>query len=152
MPEKVALTTKAAVDALPYSRKGQGQTVHYCTELTGFGVRAGAREKTFVLWRRVNGKPRLIKLGRVGEISLQKARQDAQQLIGEMVGGTDPVARKRDQTAGGMTLRKAWALHQQAMRSKKWIKQDERRLSGQDRLSHVRLARPTPHRHHAGGL
>lgn len=51
MPEKVALTTKAAVDALPYSRKGQGQAIHYCTELTGFGVRAGAREKTFVLWR-----------------------------------------------------------------------------------------------------
>lgn len=71
-----------------------------------------------MLWRRVNGKPRLIKLGRVGEISLQKARQDAQQLIGEMVGGTDPVARKRDQTAGGMTLRQAWALHQQAMKSK----------------------------------
>ncbi len=118
MPEKVALTTKAAVDALPYSKKGQGQVVHYCTELTGFGVRAGAREKTFVLWRRVNGKPRLIKLGRVGEISLHKARQDAQQLIGEMVGGTDPVARKRDQTAGGMTLRQAWALHQQAMKSK----------------------------------
>lgn len=89
MPEKVAFTTKGAVDAIPYSKKGQ--TVYYCTELTGFGVRAGAREKTFVLWRRVNGKPRLIKLGRVGEITLQKARQDAQQLIGEMVGGTDPV-------------------------------------------------------------
>jgi hypothetical protein len=114
MPEKVAFTTKGAVDAIPYSKKGQ--TVYYCTELTGFGVRAGAREKTFVLWRRVNGKPRLIKLGRVGEITLQKARQDAQQLIGEIVGGTDPVARKRDQTAGGMTLRQAWDLYQEALK------------------------------------
>jgi len=114
MPEKVALTTKGAVDAIPYSTAGQA--IHYCTELKGFGVRAGSREKTFVLWRRVNGKPRLIKLGRVGEISLHKARQDAQQLIGEMVGGTDPVARKRDQTAGGMTLRQAWDLYKEAMR------------------------------------
>ena len=38
-------------------------------------------------------QPTFIRLGRVGEISLQKARQDAQQLIGEMVGGTNPVAR-----------------------------------------------------------
>ena len=43
-------------------------------------------------------------IGRVGEITLQKARQDAEQLIGEMAGGTDPVAHKRDQTAGGLTL------------------------------------------------
>ena len=63
MPEKITLTTKQAVDAIPYATKGQGQAVYYCTDLTGFGVRAGAREKTFILWRRVNGKPRLIKLG-----------------------------------------------------------------------------------------
>jgi len=119
MPEKVALTTKTAVDAIPFAKKGEGQKVHYCTELTGFGVRAGAREKTFVLWRRVNGKPRFIKLGRVGEISLQKARQDAQQLIGEIVGGTDPVARKRDATAGGLTFEQAWQLHQATMTKKK---------------------------------
>jgi Arm DNA-binding domain/Phage integrase family len=116
MPEKIALTTKTAVDAIPHPERGQ--TITYCTELTGFGVRSGAREKTFVLWRRVNGRPRLIKLGRVGEITLQKARQDAQQLIGEMVGGTDPVARKRDETAGGLTLRRAWGLYQQAMKKK----------------------------------
>jgi integrase len=116
MPEKIALVTKAAVDGIPFSQTGQ--EVHYCSDLTGFGVRVGARQKTFVLWRRVDGRPRLIKLGRVGEITLQKARQDAQQLIGEMVGGSDPVQRKRDQTAGGLTLRDAWGLHQQAMKAK----------------------------------
>jgi hypothetical protein len=114
MPQKIALTTKGAVDAIPYS--GAGQAIHYCSELKGFGVRAGARQKTFVLWRRVNGKARLIKLGRVGEITLQKARRDAQQLIGEIVGGTDPVARKRDGTAGGMTLKQAWVLYQEVMK------------------------------------
>lgn len=74
--------------------------------------------KDLRLWRRVDGKPRLIKLGRVGEITLQKARQDAQQLIGEMVGGSDPVKRKRDETGDGITLRQAWELHKEAMKAK----------------------------------
>jgi integrase len=113
---KVTLLTKGAVDDIPFSAKGQ--TIHYCTELRGFGVLAGARNKTFIIERRVNGKTRRVTIGRVGEISLQKARQDAEQLIGEMVGGTDPVARKRDQTGDGITLRQAWVLHQHAMKKK----------------------------------
>lgn len=113
---KATLTTKGAVDAIPFS--DQGQTIHFCTELSGFGVLAGARQKTFILERRVNGKTRRVTIGRVGEITLQKARQDAQQLIGEMVGGSDPVARKRDQTGEGITLRQAWELHKAAMKKK----------------------------------
>jgi integrase len=113
---KVTLLTKGAVDDIPFSAKGQ--TIHYCTDLSGFGVLAGARKKTFIIERRVNGKTRRVTIGRVGEISLQKARQDAEQLIGEMVGGTDPVARKRDQTGDGITLRQAWVLHQHAMKKK----------------------------------
>src|SRR5262245_29389110 len=106
----LALTTNKAVNDIPLSDKGQ--VTWYCTELTGFCVRAGTRTKTFYLWRRVHGRkqPTFIRIGRVGQITLQKARKDAQQLIGDMVGGTNPVARKRDETAGGMTLREAWQL------------------------------------------
>lgn len=100
------LTTKQVIDDLPHPK--QGQTLYWCTDLRGFGVRVGARDKTFIVQRHVSGKDRRITLGRYGEISLQKARQDAEQLNGEMVGGTDPVARKRDETAGGLTLRQAW--------------------------------------------
>jgi hypothetical protein len=115
---KAKLTTKEAVQAIPHPK--QGQPIWWCTELTGFGVRVGARAKTFILERRIKGKvkPVRVTLGRVGRISLHKARQDAQQLIGEMVGGVDPVARKRDQTAGGLTFAQAWKLHQATMRKK----------------------------------
>jgi integrase len=115
---KAKLTTKEAVQAIPHPK--QGQPIWWCTDLTGFGVRVGARAKTFILERRIKGKikPVRVTLGRVGQISLHKARQDAEQLIGEMVGGTDPVARKRDQTGGGITLRQAWVLHQHAMTKK----------------------------------
>jgi integrase len=115
---KATLTTKGAVDDIPFQK--QGQTIYWDTDLTGFGVRVGAREKTFILERRVKGNPKPVRitLGRVGQITVQKARQDAEQLIGEIVGGTDPVARKRDQTGGGITLRQAWVLHQHAMKAK----------------------------------
>jgi integrase len=115
---KATLTTKTAVDAIPFLQ--QGQTIYWDTALTGFGVRVGAREKTFILERRVKGNPKPVRvtLGRVGQITVQKARQDAEQLIGEIVGGTDPVARKRDQTGDGITLRQAWVLHQHAMKKK----------------------------------
>src|SRR5438445_6459676 len=81
---KVTLTTKKAVDDIPHPDRGQ--TIHWDSGLTGFGVLAGTRQKTFILERRVNRKPRRVTIGKVGEITLQKARQDAEQLIGEMAG------------------------------------------------------------------
>jgi integrase len=112
------LTTNKAVKSIPLSDKGQ--ITYYCSKLTGFCVRAGTQTKTFYLWKRVQGskQPTFIRLGRVGQITLQKARQDAEQLIGDMVGGTNPVVRKRDETAGGMTLREAWELTKEAMKTK----------------------------------
>ena len=114
----LALTTNKAVADIPLSAKGQ--VTWYCTELTGFCVRAGTTSKTFYLWRRVAGRGQatFIRLGRVGQITLQKARQDAQRLIGDMVGGTNPVERKRDVTADGMTLREAWQLTRSEMKKK----------------------------------
>jgi integrase len=110
------LTTKLAVDELPNPKKGQ--PIYWCTELRGFGVRTGARDKTFILERRINNISRRITLGKYGAISLQKARREAEKLIGEMTNGIDPVIRKREETAGGMTLRQAWALYQKHMDAK----------------------------------
>src|SRR5580704_3479413 len=113
---KAKLTTKAAVEELPNPK--QGQPIYWCTDLRGFGVRVGARDKAFVLERRINGVSRRMTLGKYGTVSLQKARQDAEKLIGEMTKGIDPVIRKREETAGGMTLRQAWGLYQKQMDAK----------------------------------
>ena len=66
----LALTTNKAVADIPLSAKGQ--VTWYCTELTGFCVRAGTTSKTFYLWRRVAGRGQatFIRLGRVGQISV----------------------------------------------------------------------------------
>ena len=114
---KTKITTQAEVDAIPYSTDGK-QLIWWSTELDHFGVRAGAREKTFVVGHRVNRQWKLAKLGRAGEITVQKAIRDAKQVLGEMVGGIDPVERERTQTAGGMTLRQGWELTKEAMKKK----------------------------------
>lgn len=105
---KAKLTTKTAVDQIPLLERGQ--TIYWDTDLTGFGVRVGAREKTFIVERRIKGKPQPVRvtLGRVGQMTLQKARQDAEAMIGEIAVGTNPVKRNKDETAGGLTLRQAW--------------------------------------------
>jgi integrase len=113
---KARLTTKAAVEELPNPK--QGQPIYWCTDLRGFGVRVGARDKTFILERRINNISRRMTLGKHGTVSLQKARQEAEKLIGEMTNGIDPVVRKREETAGGMTLRQAWGLYQKHLDAK----------------------------------
>ena len=112
---KIKLTTTADVDAVPYSPPGQ-QIIWWSSELDHFGVRVGAREKTFIVGHRVNKKWKRVALGRAGEITVQKAIKDAKVILGEMVSGIDPVARERSRSAGGMTLREAWDLYQGAMK------------------------------------
>jgi integrase len=107
---KTKLTTKGEIDALPHP--ATGQTLYWDTDLRGFGVLVGKRSKTFVLQRDVKGASRRITIGRYGETSLHLARQQAEQLAGEMRGGTDPVAERRAGTAESMTLREAWKLYQ----------------------------------------
>ena len=147
----LALTTNRAVDDIPLATKGR--MTWYGTELTGFCVRAGTTSKTFYLWRRVAGREQatFIRLGRVGEITLQKARPDAQQLIGEMVGGSNPVARKRDVTADGMTLREAWQLTKERDEEEGQVAGHVRGLRIQAEASGG-LARPAAGGHDAGDL
>src|SRR5258708_1569077 len=111
---KIKITSQADVDAIPLAGPGR-QTIWWSTELDHFGVRAGAREKVYIVGHRVNRKWTLVRLGRVGQITVQKAVKDAKIILGEMVSGIDPAARERAKTAGGLTLRQAWQVYQQAM-------------------------------------
>jgi integrase len=107
---RTKLTTKRAIDALPHPQTGQ--TLWWDTELPGFGVVVGIRNKTFVIQRDVKGRSRRIAVGRYGDISLHAARKKAEQLAGQMRGGIDPVEEQHKATADNMTLREAWGLYE----------------------------------------
>ena len=111
---KIRITSQSDVDNIPYSTDGK-QIIWWSTGLDHFGVRAGARDKVYVVGVRVNRQWKLVTLGRAGRITVQKAIRDAKVALGEMIGGIDPTARERARTASGLTLRQAWHLYQQTL-------------------------------------
>ena len=108
------LTTKKMLDKLPHPK--EGQQLWWDTDLHGFGVRAGVRDKVFILQRDIRGKSRRVTIGRYGsnpgELTLQQARRKAERIAGEMAAGKDPVEQREHKTGGGITLRQAWKLYE----------------------------------------
>lgn len=102
---KVKLT-KSVVDSIP--RPESGQVDYWDTELKGFGLTVGAKSKTYFVWRRVNGKLRKTVIGRHNEIPIQKAREQAAELLVEMRKGINPNDKKKVPFERTITLRKAY--------------------------------------------
>ena len=71
--------------------------VVFDSKLPAFGLRVGRTgSKTFQLFFRVNGSPRLrmATLGRLGVITLDQARRKAREMLGDVAAGEDPLARR----------------------------------------------------------
>lgn len=85
--------TKTFVDSI--APPSTGYALHLDTELKGFGVRVTATGvKSFYLEKRINGKPRRIKLGRYGDMTPELARKEAIKLAGRIASGDDPLAER----------------------------------------------------------
>src|SRR5262249_2071581 len=83
--EMIAKLTKAVVDKLPLNSVCWDETVR------GFGCRKQRRDAFYVLRYRINGKQRLISIGRHGSPwTVELARREAQRLLGQVVSGVDP--------------------------------------------------------------
>lgn len=83
--------------------------------------------KTFCVYRRVNGRPCRVRIGRVGDVALGDARKAATKLLGEVAGGGDPAAErtaKRKQATFAM-LWAYWFDHHAKTKKKTW-KEDKR--------------------------
>ena len=64
--------------------------------LPGFGVRTRAKaEPRYVVKTVLDGRQKLITIGRHGILTLEQARQAARRILGEVASGNDPVAKRR---------------------------------------------------------
>ena len=82
--------TKTSVTQIEPPETGQ-LFVRDC-ELKGFALRVtAAGSKAFILEKRVNGRVRRITIGREGELTVAQTRNRAQQLLGQIAMGEDPV-------------------------------------------------------------
>ncbi|MBZ0330030.1 integrase family protein [Halomonas sp. ANAO-440] len=98
--------SKSAVDALPIPAKGQ--KLHWCSSLSGFGVRVTATgAKSYVVQGRIKGtgKERRYTIGPCHLLDYAEARKRALDRLSEMHDGKDPQAEKRKRRVQSITLR-----------------------------------------------
>ncbi len=96
--------TKKAIEAIAFNGKhGKAHDIHWDADVRGFGVRvfpSGA--KTFVFrYPTRAGRKRLLTIAKVGELSLDHARQKARALRVQVDDGADPAAMRRSERQAG---------------------------------------------------
>ncbi|MEE8175560.1 MAG: integrase arm-type DNA-binding domain-containing protein, partial [Gemmatimonadota bacterium] len=110
--------------------KTEGQRVEVWDKtLPGFGVRVSETgRKVFIVRYRAGGKRRRVRVGRYPETSLADARDRARVLLGQVVGGDDPVrAHREGKTFGELADIYLERYAKKIKREKSW-REDERQL------------------------
>ncbi len=89
--------TKATILSLPLPEKGK-IAYYYDTQVNGLGIMIfNSGTKTFFLYKRVNGRPDKIKIGRFPEITVEQARRAAYTMINDITLGVNPKEEKSKQ-------------------------------------------------------
>lgn len=95
--------TKKEIDALPFHEKGQVD--YFDTELKGFGIRVSSKGKVFFIIRRVNGRKVRHTIGEYGAWTVQKARDEAEEMAVAMRKGENPNRTRREARDKAVTLK-----------------------------------------------
>ncbi len=98
--------TRKFIDALEYPQSGQ--IIYRDTMLPGFGLRVGAKSKTYIVEGQVNRRTKRVSLGRADLHPPETARLKALIVLGDMAEGIDPTEEKRKKAADKITVQKAF--------------------------------------------
>ena len=105
--------TKTYVDRQPLPQPVQGkpsQTFHRDTSIPGFGLRVtSGGAKSFIVEKRIKGRVKRITIGRYGNLTVEQARREAMQLLGQVASGKDPIAEKQVTLVQSVSLQYAFA-------------------------------------------
>ncbi|NBQ67603.1 MAG: site-specific integrase [Nitrosomonadaceae bacterium] len=87
--------TKAAIEALPLPLKGW--KYYYDLKVQGLGIGIGSSgKKTFILYRKINGRPERITLGRYPDLTIEQARGKASEINSDIANGLNPADFSRE--------------------------------------------------------
>ena len=98
--------TRKFIDALEYPQSGQ--IIYRDTMLPGFGLRVGAKSKTYIVDGQVNRRTKRVSLCRADLHPPETARLKALIVLGDMAEGIDPTEEKRKKAADKITVQKAF--------------------------------------------
>jgi integrase len=102
MTEKFAFS-KARLNKL--TPPPEGRWYFYDTKVNGLGLsvtKAGA--KSFLVYRKLDGEPLRVTLGRYPDMKIEQARKLAQKELAEIAGGRNPIKAKRAARLKGLTV------------------------------------------------
>lgn len=105
--------TKSFVDKVPFpppTTEGKATQAFYRdSAIPGFGLRVtSGGAKSFIAEKRIHGKVKRMTIGRYGNLTVEQARKEAMQLLGQVATGKDPIAEKKAQQAKSTTLHEAF--------------------------------------------
>ena len=128
LPKKIRLT-RPRIEG--FSAPKSGRAVVYDDRVPGFGVRITAKgTKTFILYRKILGKPQLFTIGKYPTVPVDIARSEAERLNGEIARGINPMddrnAARREKTFGDFFEE---YLTKHARPHKRTAESDERRYN-----------------------
>lgn len=101
--------TKSFVDKTlpPTPKPGQVSTQSFYRDdsIPGFALRITSNgAKSFIVEKRINGRVKRITLGRYGNLTVEQARTQAMNILGQVATGRDPLSEKREKNARSITL------------------------------------------------
>jgi integrase len=108
--------TKTATERIAAPTKSGKQELYWDADLKGFGLLASGvtTAKTFIVQRMVASKSRRVTVGPANVIGIDKAREKAIGILGDMIAGIDPKEQRRAEqaaaaaaTAASITLKDA---------------------------------------------
>jgi len=95
--------TRDKIDRLPAPSNGQ-RAYYYDAKVRGLAIAvSGLGKKTFVVYRKVSGRPERITIGPFRDLTIEQARQRAEELNAAIARGGNPAAERRA-VQGEMTL------------------------------------------------
>ena len=96
MGKKTLGFTRASLEALPAAASGT-RAYYYDKQISSLQVQVTDRgTKTYFVYKRINGRPRRVKLGRFPDMAPAAARNEARIKLGEIARGIDPDESKRE--------------------------------------------------------
>jgi integrase len=102
--------TEQRIARLPCPKNGQ-RSYHYDSETRGLAVAVSpAGKKTYVLYRKIAGRPERITIGPVADLSVKQARNRADELNGDIARGENPASNKR-RIRDEATLKEVFAIY-----------------------------------------
>ncbi|MET0117771.1 MAG: site-specific integrase [Sedimenticola sp.] len=104
--EKEFNFTKRSIDALPIPGKGK-RAIYRDKKTPGLGIRiTGTGSKSFVVYRKMKGRPLMVTLGKYPQMTIEQARNEALDANQKINAGNNPNDEKRsikdEETFGGL--------------------------------------------------